>query len=285
MTFASFWQLQQIGHYRLKHKWQSMDGLTIGNSFSKNTPFPLVSETGEVQYHTERCNMRGCWACEYRKRSKLKEKVNNFVRTTVNKARKAWRFVTFTLPGSWYEARHADLESQLKIVKTSWRSYRQKMKYRGIPINGFYTIELAGGHSKKREWHAHIHVLQEWVKFPFDEARRLWTESVDKKMRKQLSSWTEGKFTNDSRSVQVDEISDASIADYLTKVTNYVTKGPQVEHNAAEVSQILYGKRTTGWLGRYYGTKSNQFIVKRKSGRQRRFESRQSALADESSAV
>ena len=132
------------------------------------------------------------------------------------------------------------------------------MKYRGIPIHGFYTIELAGGHSQNREWHAHIHVLQEWKQFPFDEARKLWTESVDRKMRKQLENWTEGKFTNDSRSVQVDEITDSSIADYLTKVTNYVTKGPTSDRNAAEVSQILYGKRTTGWLGRYYGRQKRE---------------------------
>ncbi len=258
MSFASFWELNSIGHYRLKHRWQGHDGLTIRNNFSKETPFPLVTEKGMIQYHTDRCNMRGCWACAYRRRSNLKEKVNRFVRTTVSKAKKAWRFVTFTLPGSWYDVRHAGLEQQLKIVKSSWRSYRQKMKYRGIPIHGFYTIELAGGHSKNREWHAHIHVLQEWKQFPFEEARKLWTESVDRKMRKQLSSWTDGKFTNDSRSVQVDEITDNSIADYLTKVTNYVTKGPNSNQNAEEVSKILYGKRTTGWLGRYYGNRRHR---------------------------
>jgi hypothetical protein len=81
----------------------------------------------------------------------------------------------------------------------------------------------------------------------------MWTESVDRKMRKQLLNWTDGKFTNDSRSVQVDEITDDNISSYLTKVTNYVTKGPESVHNTDEVSQILYRQRTTGWLGRYYG--------------------------------
>ena len=265
MTFASFLQLSEIGHYQLKHKWQSYDGVTIGNRFSKLTPYPLMSDSGKIQYHTERCNQRGCWACQHRKRANLRDKVDSFVRTTVTKARKAWRFVTFTLPGKWYDVRSAGLEDQLKIVKSSWRSYRQKMKYRGIPIHGFYTIELAGGHSKNREWHAHIHVLQEWKTFPFDEARKMWTESVDRKMRKTLSSWTEGKFTNDSRSVQVDEITDDNISSYLTKVTNYVTKGPESGHNTHEVSQILYRQRTTGWLGRYYGrsTKKNKSHIQR----------------------
>ena len=117
MSFSSFWELNSIGHYRLKHRWQGHDGLTIRNNFSKESPFPLVTESGMIQYHTERCNMRGCWACAHRRRSKLKDKVNRFVRTTVNKAKKAWRFVTFTLPGSWYDVRHAGLEQQLKNCK------------------------------------------------------------------------------------------------------------------------------------------------------------------------
>ena len=74
-------------------------------------------------------------------------------------------------------------------------------------------------------------------------------------MRKQLAKWTDNQFTNDQRVVQVDAITSRGIADYCTKVTNYVTKGPNKRHNVSEIGKLLYRKRTTGWLGDYHGNK------------------------------
>jgi rhamnogalacturonyl hydrolase YesR len=89
----------------------------------------------------------------------------------------------------------------------------------------------------------------------YSEVKRLWTESVDRRMRKQLAEWTEGSFTNDQRVVQVDAITHRGIADYCTKVTNYVTKGPKTPHIVSEIGKLLYRKRTVGWLGEYHGNK------------------------------
>jgi rhamnogalacturonyl hydrolase YesR len=95
-----------------------------------------------------------------------------------------------------------------------------------------------------------------WKKrIAYTELKKLWTESVDRKMRKQLAKWTDNQFTNDQRVVQVDAITSRGIADYCTKVTNYVTKGPKSVHTVSEIGKLLYRRRTTGWLGDLHGNK------------------------------
>jgi hypothetical protein len=168
------------------------------------------------------------------------------------KAKRSWRFVTLTLPGNWYQVREASVEAQLKTVRRAFNSWRLKMQRRGNRVHGFYTIEFEG--SEDSNWHTHIHLLMRWRKrIDYTELKKLWTESVDRPMRKQLEKWTEGTFTNDQRVVQVDAITSEGIAAYATKVTNYVTKGPKRADTVAEIGKTLYRKRTVGWLGEYYG--------------------------------
>lgn len=124
-------------------------------------------------------------------------------------------------------------------------------------MHGFYTIEFEGG--GENQWHTHVHMLMRWQKrMDYNELKKLWCESVDRPMRKQLEGWTEGSFTNDQRVVQVDAITSRGIADYCTKVTNYVTKGPKTPNIVSEVGKMLYRKRTVGWLGEYYGSKERK---------------------------
>jgi len=94
----------------------------------------------------------------------------------------------------------------------------------------------------------------------YTELKKLWTESVDRPMRKQLAKWTDNQFTNDQRVVQVDAITSQGVADYCTKVTNYVTKGPKDRHTVSEIGKLLYRKRTTGWLGDFHGGKEKEGI-------------------------
>lgn len=170
------------------------------------------------------------------------------------KAKRTWRFVTLTLPGNWYEVRSASVETQLKTVRRAFSSWRLKMQRRGARVHGFYTIEFEG--AAKDQWHTHVHMLMRWRrKIDYTELKRLWTESVDRPMRKQLAKWTDNQFTNDQRVVQVDAITSRGIADYCTKVTNYVTKGPKSEHVVSEIGKCLFRRRTTGWLGDYHGSK------------------------------
>lgn len=255
-SIGAFMQLHEVNHYRLTHRWQSYDGLVNRGSFSKETPFAVLGESGLPMYETTPCRTRGCWACQYKARRKLRSKVEKFVRTTVTKAKRHWRFVTLTLPGNWYEVRSESVETQLRTVKRAFSSWRLKMQRRNRRVHGFYTIEFEG--SSNSNWHTHIHMLMRWKHVDYTELKKLWTESVDKPMRKQLSKWTEDSFTNDQRVVQVDKITSQGIADYMTKVTNYVTKGPRKSGAADELGRLLYRKRTVGWLGEYYGKEKNR---------------------------
>jgi hypothetical protein len=230
-----------------------MDGTIHGRSPTKRTPYPNTAESGLPIYETEPCRSRGCWACQYKARRKLRWKVERFVRDVVMKAKRQWRFVTLTLPGSWYPVRSASVEAQLATVRRAFVSWRLKMQRRGNRVHGFYTIEFEG--SEDDNWHTHVHMLMQWRKREdYTELKKLWSESVDRKMRKQLATWTDNTFTNDQRVVQVDTITSQGIAEYCTKVTNYVTKGPKSEHVVSEIGRMLYRKRTVGWLGEYYGS-------------------------------
>lgn len=246
-------QLHEVGHVRLRHSWRSMDGSILGRSMTKRTPFANVAESGLPNYETEPCRSRGCWACQYKARRKLRDKVQRFVDDVVLKAKRSWRFVTLTLPGNWYPVRSASAEAQLYAVRRAFSSWRLKMQRRNRRVHGFYTIEFEG--SPEGNWHTHVHMLMQWKHVDYTELKKLWTESIDRKMRKQLAKWTDNSFTNDQRVVQVDAITSHGIADYCTKVTNYVTKGPKSGHNVSDIGKLLYRKRTTGWLGEYHGNK------------------------------
>ena len=231
-----------------------MDGSILRRSMSKTAPFPNVGESGLPIYETTPCRSRGCWACQHKARRKLRDKVQRFIDDVVIKAKRKWRFVTLTLPGNWYSVRSASVEAQLQTVRRAFASWRLKMERRDARIHGFYTIEFEGG--GKDQWHTHVHMLMRWGKrIAYGELKKLWTESVDRPMRKQLAKWTDNQFTNDQRVVQVDAITSQGIADYCTKVTNYVTKGPKSEHVVSEIGKTLYRRRTTGWLGDYHGGK------------------------------
>jgi hypothetical protein len=256
-NIGAFMQLHEVGHVRLRHAWRSMDGSILGRSMTKRTPYANVGESGLPIYETEPCRSRGCWACQYKARRKLRGKVERFVRDVVVKAKRQWRFVTLTLPGNWYSVRSASVGAQLQTVRRAFASWRLKMQRRGNRVHGFYTIEFEG--AGEGQWHTHVHMLMRWRRREdYTELKRLWTESVDRKMRKQLAAWTDNQFTNDQRVVQVDAITSQGIAEYCTKVTNYVTKGPKSEHVVSEIGRTLYRRRTTGWLGDYHGGKEKE---------------------------
>lgn len=261
MTMAqlgAFMDLHEIGHYRLTANWRNLSGDSISRQQDAEHAWLETSESGLPLYRTKRCGQRACWACQHRARSRLRRRVSEFIDDHVIKQKRKWRFVTLTLPGEWYEIRRASLEKQFERVKKAFRSWRGKMKRMGRLVSGFFTYEMTMN-KMSSHWHAHVHLIMPWRKLDYNKLRSMWTESVDRPMRKQLESWTDGKFTNDSRVVKVDPITDEGVGAYLTKVTNYVTKGPtKSQADLWEVGKVLYRKRTNGWLGEYYGTKKKR---------------------------
>lgn len=245
-------ELAEIGHYRLTHKWTNHRGDEIGNTYTRNTYLPVVGELGLPIYGTERCGSRACWACQYRARGKLREQVSAFIDDQVKPNIHRWRFVTLTLPGSCYDVRSYDLQEQFKALRKAFKSWRLKQKRKGRPVSGFYTIEVEANNGY---WHCHVHMIMPWTRADYDKVRRDWVASVDRQTLSTLERFTDGTYTNAQRTLQVDRINDLKIAGYLTKVTNYVTKVKDNGRNRLEIPQALYRARTTGWLGECYGWK------------------------------
>ncbi len=130
------------------------------------------------------------------------------------------------------------------------------MKYRGYTISGVAVFEHVMN-NERDTWHCHIHMLVKWNwKIDFSIVKKLWTESVDKPMRKQLENWTDGSFTNDSRVFDFKDVESQGISDYLTKVTNYMSKGPKTLDERTNISEQLYRKRLVAWLGDYHGSRT-----------------------------
>lgn len=243
-------ELCEIGHYRLTHKWTNRSGDVIGNTKTRETYLPLSGELGLPNYETKRCGSRACWACQYRARGKLRDQVSAFVDDHVKPNPPGWRFVTLTLPGSCYDVRSFDLEQQFKALRKAFRSWRLKMQRRNLRVSGFYTIEVEASNGY---WHCHIHMIMPWKRCDYTTIRKLWVASVDRQTLKTLESFTDGSYTNAQRTLQVDAINSPNIAAYLTKVTNYVTKVKNNGRNRLEIPQALYRARTTGWLGEHHG--------------------------------
>ena len=243
-------ELCEIGHYRLTHKWTNRAGDVIGKTKTRETYLPLSGELGLPIFETKRCGSRACWACQYRARGRLREQVSAFVDDHVKPNPTGWRFVTLTLPGSCYDVRSFDLEQQFKALRKAFRSWRLKMQRRNLRVNGFYTIEVEANNGY---WHCHIHMIMPWKRCDYATIRKLWVASVDRQTLKTLENFTDGSYTNAQRTLQVDAINSSNIAAYLTKVTNYVTKVKNKGRNRLEIPQALYRARTTGWLGEHHG--------------------------------
>lgn len=237
MQFHSWIDLVEQGHYRVN---------TLASAHERVMGYGEVvpwSTSASGHEWTRACRRRSCWYCQYQARRKMRRKVASWIgRIPIEE----YKFVTLTLPGSWYEARDLALGEQHELLTRSFRSWRAKRKYRGRPVRGFAAFEHTG--ERDGNWHSHIHGVFEWPdQEDLAEVKRTWTESVDRPMRMQLAKWTEGSFTNDSRVLDIQNITSDGIAEYLTKVTNYVTKGSD---GPSEASKALYGKRLCGWYGR-----------------------------------
>jgi hypothetical protein len=237
-----FWQLVEAGHYKLDLSPE------IQADLRKNGPMSEWHGT-KLPWRTKRCGFRDCPTCAYHQMKKHRAKVNSWINSIDSSQ---YKFLTLTLPGKWYDCREYGLAEQDKLVRRAFRSYRAKWKYHLEGFDGVAVYEHTSNDETK-QWHSHVHAVVRWpTKLDLAEQRKRWTESVDRKMRKQLDSWTDGRFTNDSRVVDVQKITDQGIADYLTKVTNYLVKAPKSE--PGEIAKALYRRRLVGWYGEEYGS-------------------------------
>ena len=243
LRFHSWIDLVEAGHYcvTVQRLRDSEDRLT------RERVVPWSTSSSGPEY-TRACRRRSCWYCQYNARRKQRKRVAGWIHGL---DRDEYRFVTLTLPGDWYPVRDYPLGEQHDQLMKSFRSWRGKRRYRGKPVQGFACVEHTANIGEDGEpgtWHSHVHGVFRWTEHEdLADVRRTWTESVDRDMRKSLVNWTDGSFTNDSRVFDIKRINDDDIGSYLTKVTNYVTKGSPAM--ADEAAKALYRKRLSGWYG------------------------------------
>ena len=245
MNVGYFWQLIENNHWRLDLPSEVKHSLRVDHAG------PWHGEL--LPWRTKRCGFRDCPTCAYHSMKKHRNRVDKWIRS-IDKSK--YKFLTLTLPGRWYESRYLELAEQDKLVRKAFRSYRAKWKYHVDRFDGVAVYEHTSNDADGW-WHSHVHAVVRWPgKLDLASQRKRWTESVDKKMRKQLEAWTDGRFTNDSRVVDVKNITDDGIADYMTKVTNYLVKAPKAEPGV--ISKALYRRRLVGWYGAEYGNVQNK---------------------------
>lgn len=237
--FKAWWDLLLADHWRLDskfdHTWHKYE----------------TTDSGKVLYRTKRCGRRSCWACQHKQRRRLRNKISNFVETEVLPYRENWKFVTLTLPGAKYPVRDAGLKKQHQICSKAFRSWRAKMKYLDCPIDGVAVFEHVTN-QRTNQWHTHIHMCIKWNwRIDYAIVKQKWTESVDRDTFRKLQKL--GESTNNEYVFDIKPITDDGVGKYMTKVSNYLTKGPKVDNMHFEITQGLYRKRLTSWLGEYYG--------------------------------
>lgn len=238
--FRAWWDLLHQGHWKLTA------------NFNKDWHTVEKTDSGLPLYRIKRCGRRSCWACQHKQRRRLRNKISNFVDQEVLPNRENWKFVTLTLPGKEYPCRHAGLKDQHQICSKAFRSWRAKMKYLDCPINGVAVFEHVTN-QQTNQWHTHIHMCIKWNwKIDYSIVKEKWTESVDRDTYRKLQKL--GGSTNNEYCFDIKPITDEGVGKYMTKVSNYMTKGPKLQNLHLEVEEGLYRKRLTSWLGEYYGS-------------------------------
>ena len=174
---------------------------------------------------TKRCCKRGCHWCDFRLRQRHLAKLQR-LQSYVMDDPYDWRFMTFTLPGDWYDVRCADLATQLEV----FRSAKRKWRARRGRVTSSYVIEHTRN-SSTGNWNVHSHDLvrngNEFVDFnsTMDEMTSQWLECVDKKTTRTLREWGLSDRQIAGGVLDVRRVDKDGLAGYMAKASKYMTKG------------------------------------------------------------
>lgn len=198
--------------------------------------FQNDSDTFVRRYKTGHCGKRSCYACQKPRMNRWKKRINQRIAQTDSKL---W-FVTLTLPGDSDGRRewNTNLNEAYFELNNWWRLSRVKHnvgKARGKPyvnstsncVRVFEIPEAVGG-----TWNPHVHVLTESNR-SMNTVRNHWREIWQKDgVRPRL---------------QVKPvISENELADYVTKVTKYLTKGTPGNQ---ELDTVMFRKHNVSFCG------------------------------------
>ena len=198
------------------------------------------------KYKIANCGKRSCYSCQRPRMRRWKKKI---VERADSSARKLY-FVTLTLPGdddgrwSW----SSNLQSSLSELQDWWKLSRVKVnvgKARGKAYvnstqNCVRVFEIP--ENENGSWNPHVHVLTEsdrGVAAVRQHWRSVWQKG-DTKPRLQVKP----------------VISENELADYVTKVTKYMTKH---QPGNPDIDTVMYRKHNVSFCGDWrYGVTSKE---------------------------
>ena len=188
------------------------------------------------KYKIANCGKRSCYSCQVPRMQRWKKKI---VERADRSERKLF-FVTLTLPGDadgrW--AWSTSLDSSLSELQDWWRLSRVKVNvgkargkaYVNSTMNCVRVFEIP--QNENGSWNPHIHVLTEsdrGVATVRSHWRSVWQQG-DTKPRLQVKP----------------VISENELADYVTKVTKYMTKGTP---GNPDIDTVMYRKHNVSFCG------------------------------------
>ena len=188
------------------------------------------------KYKIANCGKRSCYSCQRPRMERWKKRI---VQRADSAESKLW-FVTLTLSGnddgrwSW----STSLDSSLSELQDWWRLSRVKVavgKARGKPYvnstsNCVRVFEIP--QNENGSWNPHLHVLTESDR-GIATVRKHWR-----------SVWQQGDTKPRLQVKPV--ISENELADYVTKVTKYMTKG---NPGNPDIDTVMYRKHNVSFCG------------------------------------
>ena len=188
------------------------------------------------KYKIANCGKRSCFSCQRPRMERWKKRI---VQRADRAESKLW-FVTLTLPGDAYGRREwsKDLDLSYGELNNWWRLSRVKVavgKARGKPYvnstsNCVRVFEIP--ENENGSWNPHIHVLTESDR-SMATVRDHWR-----------SVWQQGETKPRLQVKPV--ISENELADYVTKVTKYMTKG---NPGNTDIDTVMYRKHNVSFCG------------------------------------
>lgn len=173
------------------------------------------------------CGNRFCNVCGFRRRSRVRHRLDWCVSHTPHITGYSFKHLTLTLVSE------SDIRSMIKKLVSAFRRLRQRAFWKSKVSGGSYVIEITG---RPGAWHAHLHVIIYSSFLPYHKLLQLWITC------------------SGSRGVYIQRVPPAQVVSYLTK---YLTKPDIPDVVVREIADSLSGYRLFHPFGSWYKISSS----------------------------
>ena len=168
------------------------------------------------------CGDRFCPICSISRMSRVKARINFFVKNNLPQDGAGFKHLTLTIPS------RPDLPGMIKFINHSFRKLRNTKLWKSSILGGAYVCEIT--HSAEG-WHAHLHAIIFGYWIDWYKLRDLWNKC------------------SGGSGVYIQAIPEKTIVRYLTK---YLTKPQVPEELLPEVNLEIKGYRLFAPFGSWF---------------------------------